>query len=51
MSSISKVTGLTYGKDDAVTPVDDFLEKPVSPDVLLGRVSKLLKTRAGRKTT
>jgi DNA-binding response OmpR family regulator len=45
MSSISKVTGFAYGKDEAVTPVDDFLEKPVKPDVLLSKVGALLKRK------
>lgn len=46
MSSISKVTGLPYGKDAAVTPVDDFVEKPVKPEVLLERIGTVLKSRA-----
>ena len=45
MSSISKVTGFSYGRDEAVTPVDDFVEKPVKPDVLLAKVSALLKKK------
>lgn len=49
MSSISKVTGLAYGKDDAVTPVNEFLEKPVSPDVLLRKVAELLAASAGEE--
>jgi DNA-binding response OmpR family regulator len=44
MSSISKVTGFSYDKDDAMVPVDDFLEKPVNPDVLTKKVSALLET-------
>ncbi|MFO7903723.1 MAG: response regulator transcription factor [Planctomycetota bacterium] len=43
MSSISKVTGLPYGKDESVTPVDDFVEKPVKPEVLLEKVGTLLR--------
>lgn len=43
MSSISKVTGMSYGKDDAVTPVDDFVEKPVAPKLLIEKVATLLK--------
>ncbi len=43
MSSISKVTGMSYGKDEAVTPVDDFVEKPVAPQLLLEKVAALLK--------
>jgi DNA-binding response OmpR family regulator len=43
MSSISKVTGFSYGQDKDVTPVDDFVEKPVKSDVLLAKVNALLK--------
>ena len=42
MSSISKVTGMEYGADDAVAPVDDFLEKPVAPKTLCAKVDALL---------
>ncbi|MCD4825494.1 MAG: response regulator [Phycisphaerae bacterium] len=42
MSSISKVTGLDYGKDNEVTPVDDFVEKPVKPATLIEKVKELL---------
>ncbi len=45
MSSISKVTGLSYGRDNAVTPVDDFVEKPVKGSVLIEKVSALLENR------
>jgi DNA-binding response OmpR family regulator len=45
MSNISKASGLTYGKDDAVTPVDDFVEKPVKGAVLVEKVNALLKNR------
>ncbi len=42
MSSISKVTGMEYGKDQDVTPVDAFVEKPVKPQDLVTRVQELL---------
>lgn len=42
MSSIDKVTGMDYGKDSEVTPVDDFVEKPVAPATLVDKVTKLL---------
>ena len=45
MSSISKVTGLSYGRDNAVTPVDDFVEKPVKGSVLVEKISALLENR------
>jgi DNA-binding response OmpR family regulator len=43
MSSISRVTGLPYGKDSTLTPVDDFVEKPVEPAALIAKVGALLK--------
>jgi DNA-binding response OmpR family regulator len=42
MSNISKVTGLNYDRDDSIMPVDDFLEKPVKPQVLVDKVQSLL---------
>ncbi|MBN1885116.1 MAG: response regulator [Candidatus Krumholzibacteriota bacterium] len=42
MSSIDKVTGMHYDKDDEVTPVDDFIEKPVAPATLVEKVKALL---------
>lgn len=43
MSAISRVTGLPYGRDDAVLPADDFLEKPVMAKTLADKVDALLK--------
>jgi DNA-binding response OmpR family regulator len=43
LSSIASVTGMKYGKDKDVTPVDDFVEKPVKPATLIGKVNALLK--------
>ena len=43
LTSIAKVTGQQYGKDDKMVPVDEFLEKPVSADVLIKAVKKHLK--------
>lgn len=42
LSSIGKVTNLDYGKDDAIVPADDFLEKPVEPETLVEKVNALL---------
>jgi DNA-binding response OmpR family regulator len=47
MTSISKVTGLNYGKDEDLVPVDDFVEKPVDPATLVKKVSELLKKKEG----
>ena len=42
LTSISRVTGLSYGKDKDLVPVDAFLEKPVDPATLLRKVDELL---------
>lgn len=41
-TSVSKTTGLDFGKSEMV-PVDDFVEKPISPDSLIQKVEALLK--------
>jgi len=41
-TSISKTTGMEFGKSDLV-PVDEYVEKPISPDDLIEKVEKLLK--------
>jgi DNA-binding response OmpR family regulator len=41
-TSISKTTGMDFGKSDLV-PVDEYVEKPISPDELIEKVEKLLK--------
>ena len=45
-TSISKAIGLDYGASELV-PVDDFVEKPISPAELLDKVDKLLKLKVG----
>ena len=42
LTSISKVTGMSFGQDADLVPVDAFQEKPVSPKELLSLVDKLL---------
>ena len=42
LTSISRVSGLAYGKDQDLVPVDAFLEKPVDPTTLLRKVAELL---------
>jgi len=41
-TSVSKATGLDFGKSEMV-PVDDFVEKPISPEELVAKVSELLQ--------
>lgn len=43
-TSVSKAIGLDFGKNEMV-PVDDFVEKPISPDELIAKVNNLLKVK------
>lgn len=45
LTSIGKVTGLDYGKDDSLVPVDDFQEKPIDPATLVAKVDELLSKK------
>lgn len=45
VTAIHTTTALRFGPDEAYLPVDDFVEKPVDPDVLLAKVATLLGTR------
>ncbi len=40
-TSVSKAIGLDFGKNEMV-PVDDFVEKPISPEELISKVGILL---------
>lgn len=48
LTSLGRVTGMEYGRDDSLVPVDDFTEKPVAPDVLVAKVEKLLEKKGGQ---
>jgi len=41
-TSVSKAIGFDYGAGEMV-PVDDFVEKPISPDEIIEKVERLLK--------
>lgn len=43
LTSINRATGLVYGKDPDLAPVEDFQEKPIEPAVLVAKVNQLLK--------
>jgi len=43
-TSVSKAIGLDFGKNEMV-PVDDFVEKPISPEELVAKVTKLLQPK------
>lgn len=51
LTSVGKVTGLPYGVDPDVVPVDAFLDKPVRPSVLIGTVAELLSRKGGKEET
>ncbi len=40
-TSISKAVGMDFNKNEMV-PVDDFVEKPISPDELVAKVQSLI---------
>jgi len=43
-TSVSKSIGMDFGISEMV-PVDDFVEKPISPEQLLAKVKKLLQMK------
>jgi DNA-binding response OmpR family regulator len=46
LTSVNRAMGLQIGKDEEMVPVDEFVEKPVDPVALVGKVKELL---AGRR--
>jgi DNA-binding response OmpR family regulator len=47
-TSVSKTVGMDFGTSEMV-PVDDFVEKPISPDELIEKVSRLLSKSSKEK--
>jgi len=43
LTSVSKALGMSYGRDNDLVPVDEFIEKPVLPAALIDKVNSLLK--------
>lgn len=43
LTSVSKVTGMKFDKDDEMVPVNEFFEKPLAKDKLLKAVKKYVK--------
>ena len=43
LTSIGSVTGMHYAKDNEMIMVDEFVEKPVTPDELLVKINSLLE--------
>jgi DNA-binding response OmpR family regulator len=46
LTSVNRAMGLQIDKDEEMVPVDEFVEKPVDPVALVGKVKELL---AGRR--
>lgn len=42
LTAIHSTTSLRFGPDESYLPVNDFLDKPVNPDILLATVHKHL---------
>lgn len=42
LTSVGTATGLQFGRDDEMVPVDDFQEKPIEPAVLVRKVAEML---------
>jgi DNA-binding response OmpR family regulator len=47
LTSVASASGLAFGKDAEMVPVDDFQSKPVEPADLVRKVADLLKCREG----
>jgi len=45
LTAIHTTTSLRFGPDEAYLPVDDFVDKPIDPDVLLEKVNALISSR------
>ena len=43
LTSVGKVTGMSFDRDNELVPVDAFFEKPVRPADLVAKVAELLK--------
>ncbi len=42
LTSVASASGLAFGQDDEMVPVDAFVPKPVEPATLIATVAKLL---------
>ena len=43
LTAVHQTTPLRFGPDEDYLPVDDFIEKPVDPKVLMAKIEKVLK--------
>ena len=47
MTSIGRVSGFSFGIEEELLPVNAFIEKPATPDILLKSVKQLLNATEG----
>jgi DNA-binding response OmpR family regulator len=47
LTSVNRAMGLNIGKDAEMVPVDEFVEKPVDPALLVAKVASLLAGKGG----
>ncbi len=47
LTSVNVALGLHIDKDEEMVPVDEFVEKPVDPEVLVAKVARMLRNREG----
>ncbi len=45
LTSVGRVTGMSFDRDNELVPVDAFFEKPVRPGDLVAKVAELLKKK------
>jgi len=49
LTAIHTTTSLRFGPDEAYLPVDDFVDKPIDPEVLLSKVRMLIEKSRAQK--
>jgi len=49
LTAIHTTTSLRFGPDEAYLPVDDFVDKPIDPEVLLSKVRTLIEKSRAQK--
>jgi DNA-binding response OmpR family regulator len=42
LTSMGTITGIEFGRDNEIVPVDEFLNKPVDSEILIEKVKKLI---------
>ncbi|MCE1248023.1 MAG: response regulator [Firmicutes bacterium] len=42
LTSMGTITGMEFGRDNEIVPVDEFLNKPVDSEVLIEKVKKYI---------